>query len=79
MSTTNDQHIGHGRLFRNTDKSDPRHADYSGKADLDGQEYYLDAWINQAKDGGKSYLKLRLKPASIEPAAAPTPDDLIPF
>jgi hypothetical protein len=48
-------------LFKNSEKENPKHADYRGNANINGEEFWLDAWINESKSGTK-YLSLRFKP-----------------
>jgi hypothetical protein len=69
-----------GVLFRNNDKADPKHADYKGNANVNGTEFWLDAWINESKDGVK-YMKLSFKPknATTKASARADYDDAIPF
>jgi uncharacterized protein (DUF736 family) len=50
-----------GTLFRNDDKTDDKHADYRGNINVEGTEYWIDAWINESRKGTK-YMALRLKP-----------------
>lgn len=55
-----------GALFKNDDKAkadaNPKWADYKGKVQIDGQTYWLSAWLK--KDGaGKTYMSLAVKPA----------------
>lgn len=77
-----------GVLFLNKDKKTEKHPDYSGKLDVDGDEFYIDGWVRATKDG-KKFLSISVKrkdgaggaakPA--KPAAAPVAldDDDIPF
>lgn len=51
-----------GVLFKNDDKSEPRDPDYRGNVNINGAEFWLDAWINTAKQSGKKYMSLRAKP-----------------
>lgn len=83
-----------GSLFRNEnrrpdkardDGSVIKDAEYTGSAIIDGVEYFVDAWVNEAKTGRK-YFGLRFKPkqpkaAAPKPAPADEPfhDDEIPF
>lgn len=75
-----------GILRRNEARKSDKHAHYRGSAEVDGQEYWLDAWIN-TPDGDKPYMKLSFKPreARAEPARKPQPsmadalDDEVPF
>ena len=52
---------GKGWLGKNqymkSDKSPP----YTGRINIDGKEYFLNAWVNDGKDGGK-YFGLSAKP-----------------
>lgn len=68
-----------GSLFRNEnrrpdktrdDGSVVKDAEYAGSAVIDGVEYFVDAWVNEAKTG-KKYFGLRFKPK--QPKAAPAP------
>ncbi|MFZ0146873.1 MAG: hypothetical protein WBG18_18130 [Xanthobacteraceae bacterium] len=49
-----------GALFRNDDKTDDKHADYRGNVNVEGTEYWINAWISESKKGTK-YMALRLK------------------
>jgi hypothetical protein len=50
-----------GVLFKNNDKENPKQADYKGNINIHGEEFWLDAWVNESKAGLK-YLSLSLKP-----------------
>jgi hypothetical protein len=76
-----------GVLFKNKDKRpDKKDADYRGNATIDGVEFWVDSWVNEAKSGEK-YMSLKFKPKEQQrqaPAAkAPAPespfDDDLPF
>ena len=49
-----------GSLFKNDRKERDTHADYRGSALVNGAEYFLDAWLNEARDGSK-YMSLKFK------------------
>jgi uncharacterized protein (DUF736 family) len=49
-----------GVLFKNAEKESDKHPDYNGSANLDGVEYFMDAWINEAESGRK-YMSFRFK------------------
>ena len=75
-----------GVLFRNEHKREgKKDADYRGRATVDGVDYYLDAWVNDGKNGQK-YMSIKFKekeaqaekPAPAAAAAEPF-DDAIPF
>ena len=73
-----------GSLSRNERKEQPNHADYRGKATIDGVEYWISAWIKTGENG--KWLSLSFKPkeeapttrrAKDEPGDAPDSD--LPF
>lgn len=51
-----------GVLFKNEDKQEDSHADYSGNINVDGQEFWLNAWIKRGKESGKAFMSLSVKP-----------------
>ena len=79
-----------GALFKNDRKREgKKDADYRGTALIAGVEYYVDAWVNESKDGRK-YLGVKYKPKGDAPTVVPmvaqqSPppvdefDDAIPF
>lgn len=74
---------GQGSLFRNKEKVEATHADYTGQAKIAGVEYWLNAWIKDGKAG--KFMSLSVRPKQARAAkAAPTqhaddPNDPIPF
>jgi uncharacterized protein (DUF736 family) len=50
-----------GVLFKNDDKQSDKHADYRGNINVDGKEFWLDAWIKTSKSD-KKYMSLSIKP-----------------
>lgn len=73
---------GEGALFKNDDKKTEQHPDYRGNLKLNGQDFYVSAWIKSSKDGKKKYMSLSVKPKQQREAppqdSAPF-DDSIPF
>ena len=57
-----------GALFKNTKmregKDDPQ---YTGSINIDGKDYWLDAWVKESKDG-KKYFSLRPRAKDTKPA-----------
>lgn len=47
-----------GALFRNERKSKPNQPEYTGQGTIDGTEYWISAWIKEAKKTGKTYMSL---------------------
>lgn len=50
-----------GSLFKNADKESDRHPDYSGSALIDGQAYFMDAWLKESENGRK-WMSFSFKP-----------------
>jgi len=71
-----------GVLFKNDKKEQEKHPDYKGSIMVDGNEYWLSAWIKDGKTG--KFMGLALSPKDGQPPATKsTPSDLkdddIPF
>jgi len=50
-----------GALFKNERKEAETHADYNGTINVAGQEYWLNSWLKESKNG-KKYMSLKVKP-----------------
>lgn len=84
-----------GMLAKNDRKTQDTHPEYSGQITVAGVDYWLSAWVNEGKAGGKmegrKYFKLSVKPknpvvsapaTSSAPATKPLVEDddsSIPF
>jgi hypothetical protein len=71
-----------GVLFKSDKKDNERAPDYKGNIMVDGQDYWLSAWIKEGKTG--KFMGLAVSPRDAQPPASkPLPknldDDLIPF
>lgn len=71
-----------GVLFRNDKKENDRAPDYKGNVMVDGNEYWLSAWIKEGKTG--KFMGLAVSPRDAQPPASkPMPKNLddsdIPF
>ena len=51
-----------GSLFKNDQKQQDTHADYNGSINIEGVEYWLNAWIKESKKDGKKFFSLSVKP-----------------
>lgn len=77
-----------GSLFKNDRREKDTHPNAKGTALIDGVEYWMDAWTNEARDGSK-YQSLKFKRkdadqsgsyAKQEPQSSPADlDDEVPF
>lgn len=79
-----------GSLFKNDRKEQDTHADYNGSINIDGNEYWINAWVKESKKDGKKFFSLSVKPkdqaagkspvkAKSAPARAKDEDSEIPF
>ena len=51
-----------GALFRNDKKKEDKEPDYKGSINVEGKEFWVNGWINEAKESGKKYLKVKVSP-----------------
>jgi hypothetical protein len=58
-----------GVLFKNDKKESEKHPDYKGNLTVNGQDYWLSAWVKEGK-GGK-FMGLALSPKDEAPLRAP--------
>lgn len=81
-----------GALFKNDQKETANHPDYRGQINVNGQEFWLSAWIKPTKkDPSKRFMSLSVKPkeqsapAPVKQASKPAGsgfedmDDDVPF
>ncbi len=77
-----------GALFRNDKATTDKHPTHTGKINVEGRDYYLNAWVKDSKKG--KFFSLSVKPVDAAPEGHPdrfhnqrgsTPDlgDDIPF
>ena len=71
-----------GVLFANDKKDNDKAPNYKGNMMVDGQEYWLSAWVKEGKNG--KFMGLAVSPKDGQPPATNTApsnlkDDDIPF
>lgn len=62
-----------GALFKNKDKDEahPNWADYQGSINVDGTDYWINAWLKKSKKG-ENYMSLSVKPKGERQDREPT-------
>ena len=61
-----------GALFKNDRKTKDTQPGYTGSLNVDGVEYFLDAWVKDGKNGSKFFsVSVKRKDKQAEPARAP--------
>ena len=64
-----------GVLFANDKKDNDKAPNYKGNMMVDGQEYWLSAWVKEGKNG--KFLGLAVSPRDAQPPASkPAPKNL---
>ena len=59
-----------GTLFKNSLKEAATHPDYKGSINIDGNGFWLSAWVSTSK-GGDKYLSLSARPKTESRNPAP--------
>lgn len=60
-----------GALFKAKERATDKHPEYTGTINIDGREYWLAGWVNEAKSGQKYFsLKVKAKDDKRPPATA---------
>lgn len=55
-----------GSLFKNDRKNTDKHPDYTGSIVVNGQEFWLSAWLKDGKRGKYMSLGLRAKEGAVQ-------------
>ncbi len=51
--------LNRGVLFKNSKKTKDSQPDYLGRIDMNGDEHFISAWIEQSK-AGETYISIRV-------------------
>ena len=62
-----------GVLFKNDRKETDNHPDYTGSINVGGRDFWLSAWIKQARSG-KKFLSMSAKPKDEGQRGVPADD-----
>ena len=70
-----------GTLFKNERKEKDSHPDYNGTAKIGGNEFYMNAWIKESKNGKKFFsFSFKVKEAvKVEVKKEEVSDEQLPF
>ena len=69
-----------GKFSKNKRKTEDKHADISGSANIEGVDYWISGWLKEGNDG--KFYSLQFKPKEAKEAVSKTNhdiDDDIPF
>ena len=58
-----------GALFRNDKATSDKHPTHTGKINIEGRDYYLNAWVKDGKKG--KFFSLSVKPVDEQPGGPP--------
>lgn len=60
MTNTYDN-TNRGTLFKNKNRKTEKSAEYTGSLNVEGKEYFLDAWVKEKKDGSGKFFSVSVK------------------
>ena len=85
---TEHDNTNRGTLFANKRRETDSHPTHTGSLNVDGVEYWLNAWVNEARSSGEKYFAIRInkkqprgddKPSAKRKPVDTSGDDTIPF
>ena len=51
-----------GALFRNDKDGNEKRPDYKGSLDVNGEQFWISAWIRESKNDGRKFMSLKIEP-----------------
>ena len=60
-----------GALFKNDKGDNPNRPDYRGDCLINGEKFWISAWIKTPRQGGDKFMSLSLQPADEQQRGAP--------
>jgi len=57
-----------GILSRNDRREKDTHPEYKGSATINGEEFWISAWVKERKDGSGKFFSLSFKPKEQQPS-----------
>lgn len=58
-----------GALFKNNRRTTPTQPEWNGNANIEGREFWVNAWVKESKKDGSKFFSFSFRPK--EEAAAP--------
>lgn len=59
-----------GALFKNNRRTSPTQPEWNGSSNIEGVEYWINAWVKESKKDGSKFFSISYRPKD---AAAPAP------
>lgn len=71
-----------GMMARNENRKSDKHPEFTGSINVNGVDYWLSAWVNEGKPGGKlegkKYFSIKLNPKEQRTSSIPAEGVITP-